>query len=78
VIIYGGRERPDQSGYEENLNLFSSVSCAPCWYWNFCPNDKICMQKISANDVISAVRKLFAEKSECFEFDKMKYNEAES
>jgi len=58
IIIYGGRERPDQSGYDFNINLYSTVSCSPCWYWNYCPNDKICMKKIAATDVLQAVEKL--------------------
>jgi hypothetical protein len=77
VIIYGGRERPDQSGYDYNINLYSPVYCSPCWYWNYCPNDKICMQHISGKDVISAVEKLTPiENNVCVEFDKMEYNGA--
>jgi hypothetical protein len=58
IIIYGGRARPDQTGYDYNINLYSPVSCSPCWYWNFCPNDKMCMKQILASDVIEAVEKL--------------------
>lgn len=58
VIIYGGRERPDQSGYEENINLYSAVPCSPCWYWNYCPNDKICMKAITAEDVLAGIKQL--------------------
>lgn len=60
VIIYGGRERPDQSGYDFNINLYSPVSCSPCWYWNNCPYSKICMDKISAKDVIKGVEQLLS------------------
>lgn len=54
VIIYGGRERPDQSGYDVNINLYSAVNCAPCWYWNTCSNEKQCMQLINVRDVVEA------------------------
>lgn len=30
VIIYGGFEAPWQSGYAENDNIFSEISCSPC------------------------------------------------
>jgi len=60
IIIFGGRERPDQSGYKCNINLYSPVSCAPCWYQSFCPNNRMCMQQISVLDVITAVENLSA------------------
>lgn len=55
VIIYGGREKPSQSGYTCNENLYSEVGCSPCWRLNSCPYDKECMRRISAADVVSAV-----------------------
>ncbi len=55
VIVYGGRETPAQSGYPCNENLYSAVSCSPCWRLNTCPYDKECMQMISAVDVVSAI-----------------------
>ena len=55
VIIYGGREKPSQSGYICNENLYSEVGCSPCWRLNSCPYDKECMRRISAADVVSAV-----------------------
>lgn len=58
VIVYGGREHPDQTGYDCNLNLYSEVICSPCWYWNFCENDKLCMKQIKAEDVIEATEKI--------------------
>ena len=58
VILYGGRETPEQSGYPENKNLYSSVSCSPCWYWNFCPNNRLCMEKIASSDVSLAITQL--------------------
>lgn len=58
VIVYGGREKPEQSGYQENINLYSDISCSPCWYWNTCTNAKICMDMISVSDVLAAVKKV--------------------
>ena len=36
VILYGGRERPEQSGYSCNFNIFSDIECAPSWRDNRC------------------------------------------
>jgi hypothetical protein len=57
VVVFGGREHPGQSGYSCNENLFSPVPCAPCWIWNSCPYDRMCMQQISASDVLAAVKR---------------------
>jgi hypothetical protein len=57
VVVFGGREHPSQSGYSCNENLFSPVPCAPCWLWNSCPYDRMCMQRISAADVLAAVER---------------------
>jgi ADP-heptose:LPS heptosyltransferase len=56
VIVYGGRERPDQSGYAANLNLARSPECSPCWLWNTCDHAMKCMDAIPASEVIAAVR----------------------
>jgi len=58
VIVYGGREHPSQSGYESNVNLFTPLHCAPCWYWNHSPYGRDCMNRIGAPEVIAAVRAL--------------------
>ncbi len=63
VIIYGGREAPWQSGYTCNSNLYSAVPCAPCWLWNKCDHDRVCMDKITAEDVIHAVERMTAQPS---------------
>jgi ADP-heptose:LPS heptosyltransferase len=57
VIIFGGREAPWQSGYTCNTNLYTAEPCAPCWLWNKCDYNRICMDKITAADVILAVDK---------------------
>jgi len=58
VIVYGGREHPSQSGYADNVNLYTDLPCAPCWYWNHSPYSRECMHRIQAADVIGAVRAL--------------------
>ena len=58
VIVYGGREHPSQSGYADNVNLYTDLPCAPCWYWNHSPYNRECMHRIQATDVIGAVRAL--------------------
>jgi len=57
VIIYGGREKPDQSGYACFENIYSAIECSPCWLHNTCHYDKKCMQIISAQMVQDAVLK---------------------
>jgi ADP-heptose:LPS heptosyltransferase len=60
VIVYGGRERPDQSGYVCNENLFTPLPCAPCWRWNSCDFEHACMTAIKSADVIAALNRLLA------------------
>ena len=55
VIVYGGREKPTQSGYVANKNLYSQVRCAPCWLRNPCEFDRKCMDMITSQQVIAAV-----------------------
>ena len=54
VIIYGGRERPTQTGYVANKNLYTQVGRAPCWLRNPCDYDRKCMDLISVSQIISA------------------------
>ena len=60
VIIYGGREHPQQSGYSTNENLFTSLDCSPCWRWNSCDYDRLCMTSITADHVLAAIDRLAA------------------
>jgi len=55
VIVYGGREAPWQSGYSCNVNLYSETPCAPCWLWNTCDYDRLCMKNITVDDVVGAI-----------------------
>jgi len=60
VVIFGGRERPDQSGYVCNENLFSAVACAPCWLRSGCHFARECMDEITAADAIEAAERILA------------------
>jgi Glycosyltransferase family 9 (heptosyltransferase) len=60
IIIYGGREAPWQSGYACNMNVYTPVSCAPCWRWNTCDYDRKCMEAIKAEGVAQGVRQVLA------------------
>ena len=55
VIVYGGRETPAQSGYPCNENLYSPVSCSPCWRLNTCPHERVCLQQITIGDVLDGL-----------------------
>jgi hypothetical protein len=57
VIIYGGRERPEQSGYACFENIYSAIECSPCWLHNTCLFEKKCMTVISAEVVEDAIIK---------------------
>jgi ADP-heptose:LPS heptosyltransferase len=55
VILYGGREKPGQSGYVANKNLYTQVRCAPCWLRNPCEFDRKCMDMINSPQVVAAI-----------------------
>ena len=61
IIIYGGRETPQNSGYEENINLTNPIECSPCWIHttegDICPYDNKCMKEISPATVLEEIRK---------------------
>lgn len=54
VIVYGGREKPAQTGYVANKNLYQHVRCAPCWLRNPCEFDRKCMDMVTVEQVIAA------------------------
>lgn len=60
VIIYGGYLHPSQSGYAENVNLFSALPCSPCGYPNHCEFDRECMRRITPELVAEAVHTALA------------------
>jgi hypothetical protein len=65
VIIFGGREDPALSGYACNENLFTrSLPCAPCWLENRCDHGRVCLNMITADDVVAAVGRALGRESE--------------
>lgn len=54
VIVYGGHERPTQTGYVCNKNLYTGVRCAPCWLRNPCDFNRKCMDMITPQQVVAA------------------------
>jgi len=72
VIIYGGREHAWQTGYCCNENLESHPPCAPCWLWNDCDFDRVCMRQIKADDVVSSVGRVLARHGEALEEDQVR------
>jgi ADP-heptose:LPS heptosyltransferase len=54
VIVYGGREAPDKTGYIANRNLVGVTPCSPCWEENKCDHDRECMKLISPEAVLNA------------------------
>ena len=69
VIVYGGRERPEQTGYSCNENLASDVPCSPCWRRNSCAYDRQCMRQIGPSDVVEGLRRVMARQGTPLEVD---------
>ncbi len=69
VIIYGGRERPDESGYTCNENLFSTPPCSPCWQRNHCDFNRTCLDAIRVEDVVRALDRTAARHGEPLRVD---------
>jgi hypothetical protein len=64
VIIYGGREMPEQTGYSCFSNLYSHVPCSPCWLLNECEYNRMCLSTITSESAIEAVTKELSNTSE--------------
>jgi len=59
VVIYGGYEHPDCSSYPENVNIYTALSCSPCWLKTEpCPYDRVCLSRISPEQVEEAIASL--------------------
>jgi ADP-heptose:LPS heptosyltransferase len=63
VIVFGGRTEPWQLGYSANLNLHTAPACSPCWLWNTCEHDRVCMRDIPASAVVEAIEAAMAGES---------------
>ncbi len=61
VIVFGGREKPGQSGYSWNANIATDLDCSPCWAYE-CPINRECMKLISshkvAEEIVSKINEL--------------------
>ena len=62
IIIYGGRETPENSGYEKNINIINPIECSPCWIHTtegeICPYNNKCLKEITTETVIAKVKNL--------------------
>ena len=58
VVVYGGREPPEFTGYPCNHNVDCRPACSPCWQRNRCDFGHVCMEDISANRVIESVARM--------------------
>ena len=62
VIIYGGRETPKNSGYSQNINIFESMECGPCWIHEedgeVCHNSLECLARIKVDTVLQSINKI--------------------
>jgi hypothetical protein len=55
VIVYGGREPPELTGYPCNINVTNRPPCAPCWQRARCDFAHACMDAISTGEVVAAI-----------------------
>lgn len=64
VIIFGGSHTPANSGYAENINIYTELPCSGCWLSGHpgseCPHDLACMTAITPAAVIAAVDEIIA------------------
>jgi hypothetical protein len=57
VIAYGGREWPSISGYTCNENLVRRPQCSPCGLYDGCEYQRACMDEISVEEALAAIRR---------------------
>jgi len=65
VILFGSTS-PIGSGYKQNINLYKSLECQPCYReyeWSkeineLCPYNKKCMDLISVEEVLSSISEI--------------------
>ena len=52
VVVFGGYVSPGLTGYPENVNLFSDISCAPCGLRRRCLHGTLkCMEGITPEEI---------------------------
>jgi ADP-heptose:LPS heptosyltransferase len=57
VIVYTGYEAPEQSGYEENINIYHHHELSPCWRREPCPHCREVAESITVEEVLAAVER---------------------
>jgi ADP-heptose:LPS heptosyltransferase len=65
VIIFGGARTPENCGYKQNINLFTKITCGPCWI-HTSENEKCgfnfeCLKRTPVSRVYDAVSELWNE-----------------
>ena len=50
VVIYGGFSSPKWAGYDDQINVVSNMSCAPCYGFLQC-YDYVCINKIEVDKI---------------------------
>jgi ADP-heptose:LPS heptosyltransferase len=59
VVIYSGYEHTDCSSHPEDINIYTAISCSPCWLLKEpCPYDRVCLSRISPERVEEAIESL--------------------
>jgi len=62
VIIFGGRVNPNNTGYDNNINLFERIDCGPCWIHEedgeVCQNNLECLARIKVDTVLESINKI--------------------
>ena len=71
VIIYGGRELPSQSGYICNENLIGQTACSPCWRYDSCSSQRACMEQITVEHVVQAIRRVVNKNDKHLELERL-------
>lgn len=70
VIVYGGRESPEQSGYSANHNVVNQPACSPCWLASRCEHELSCLRNITPAEVLAEIeRALSASRPSVLPFD---------
>jgi hypothetical protein len=72
VIIYGGRLKSWQSGYQCNENIESEIPCSPCWQNNKCDYERKCMSEITIESVLQACNRVIQRGKKELETDTLK------
>lgn len=64
ALVLFGDTSPDHFGHDNNLNIYKNERCSPCIDWIHgysCPYSKKCMELITVDDVVNAVKSLLSE-----------------